>query len=62
MNTNQLFFQFLQTLQPILSAIKNAGGISYLVGGCVRDLVLERPLKDFDIEVHNLSLEQLEAI
>lgn len=62
MNIHESFFQFFQKLHPILLAIKNADGTSYLVGGCVRDLVLDRPLKDFDIEVHNLSLEQLEAI
>lgn len=62
MNTAQAFFDFLQKIQAPLAAIKAAGGVSYLVGGCVRDLILDRPLKDFDIEVHNLTIEQLEKI
>src|SRR5689334_1159772 len=32
---------------------------SYLVGGCVRDWLLEKTSKDFDIEVFGLSYEQL---
>jgi tRNA nucleotidyltransferase (CCA-adding enzyme) len=33
---------------------------SYLVGGCVRDALLDIPHKDFDIEVFSVSYEQLE--
>jgi tRNA nucleotidyltransferase (CCA-adding enzyme) len=32
---------------------------SYLVGGCVRDWLLGRPCKDFDIEVFGVAYEQL---
>jgi tRNA nucleotidyltransferase (CCA-adding enzyme) len=32
---------------------------SYLVGGCVRDWLLGKPNKDFDIEVFGVSYEQL---
>lgn len=32
---------------------------SYLVGGCVRDWLLRKPSKDFDIEVFGVSYEQL---
>jgi tRNA nucleotidyltransferase (CCA-adding enzyme) len=32
---------------------------SYLVGGCVRDSLLEIPVKDYDIEVFGVSYEQL---
>jgi tRNA nucleotidyltransferase (CCA-adding enzyme) len=45
----------------LLRAIGAAGGRGYLVGGCVRDALLEpggRP-KDVDIEVHGLPLEDL---
>ncbi|MBI9114926.1 CCA tRNA nucleotidyltransferase [Sanguibacter suaedae] len=45
----------------LLDAIRSAGGRGYLVGGCVRDALLEpgeRP-KDVDIEVHGLPLEAL---
>lgn len=34
---------------------------SFLVGGCVRDWLLEIPNKDFDIEVFGVSYEQLVA-
>ncbi len=37
-------------------------GIPYLVGGCVRDLILDLPIKDLDIEVHGLTIEELEII
>jgi len=35
---------------------------SYLVGGCVRDWLLELPNKDYDIEVFGLSFEELAAV
>ena len=35
---------------------------SFLVGGCVRDWVLERPNKDFDIEVFGLNYEELAGV
>ncbi len=62
MNTEQSFFDILHTIEPIVHSIKGAGGITYLVGGCVRDLVLGKPLKDLDLEVHQLTIEQLESI
>ncbi len=46
----------------ILKAIQTAGGVSYLVGGFVRDVVMDLPCGDADIEVHGLSLDQLAAI
>ena len=36
-------------------ALRNAGGRPYLVGGAVRDSLLDRPLKDYDLEVFGLS-------
>ncbi len=46
----------------IIQAIDHAGGRTLLVGGAVRDLLLGVPVKDLDIEVHQLKLEQLEEI
>ncbi len=46
----------------ILKKIFQQNGQAFLVGGGVRDLFLELPIKDLDIEVHNLSSEQLETI
>ncbi|MBL9129372.1 MAG: HD domain-containing protein [Verrucomicrobiales bacterium] len=34
---------------------------AYLVGGCVRDALLGRPLKDIDVEVFDATYEQLAA-
>lgn len=42
--------------------IKKAGGRALLVGGAVRDLFLGIEIKDLDIEVYGLSLEQLQSI
>ncbi len=41
--------------------IAQQGGRSFIVGA-VRDLLSDIPVKDIDIEVHGLSLEQLEAL
>jgi tRNA nucleotidyltransferase (CCA-adding enzyme) len=51
---------FIERIKPIILAIKNEGGIPYLVGGSVRDFVMGREIKDIDIEVHNMSIESLE--
>lgn len=47
-------------LRRILSATP-ALRHSYLVGGCVRDAILGLPQKDYDVEVHGLGFDQLEA-
>lgn len=49
-------------VSDIAQAIDDEGGTTLLVGGAVRDLLLGLPVKDLDIEVHGLSLEQLEAV
>lgn len=46
----------------IVKDIHNQGGVSYLVGGGVRDLILNVPVKDLDIEVHKIPLATLEQI
>jgi len=60
MDTKKLFSILVEPLKPILDEIKNNGGVSYLVGGSVRDAVLGLPIKDLDIEVHKISLEKLQ--
>lgn len=42
--------------------INQAGGKVYIVGGFVRDYLIGIPSKDLDLEVYNLSFEQLENI
>lgn len=46
----------------IVQAINAQGGRAFLVGGAVRDLMLNLPIKDLDIEVHGLEPERLEAV
>ena len=52
----------IKEIEPIISLIEERGGSAYLVGGVVRDLVLGLPTKDIDIEVHGLSIDDLEEI
>lgn len=46
----------------VLDRVAKVGGHVYIVGGAVRDLCIDRPIKDVDIEVHGIALEQLEAL
>ena len=54
--------QTLQQLQPILTAIEEAGGHALIVGGAVRDYLLGNDPKDVDIEVYHLSAEQITRV
>src|SRR3989344_7183633 len=45
----------------VSSALRNAGFEAYLVGGCVRDLLLSRTPKDWDITT-NATPEQIQAV
>ncbi len=49
-------------LRSIVNRIDDEAGIAYLVGGAVRDLLLDRPISDMDIEVHGLSLDELAGL
>lgn len=43
--------------------VRNAGGTAYIVGGAVRDLMLDRcDIKDVDIEVFGLPADRIERI
>ncbi len=44
-----------QNLLLIAKKITTAGGKAILVGGATRDLLLGKTLKDFDIEIYNIS-------
>ncbi len=52
----------IKKIEPIIKAIRAIGATAYLVGGSVRDLVLGREVKDIDIEVHGIGIEELEKI
>lgn len=45
----------------VAAAVRDAGGRALLVGGSVRDHLMGQPVKDWDIEVHGLDLDALEA-
>ena len=49
-------------LVAIVQEITQAGGQAFLVGGAVRDFLLGGALKDIDIEVHGIQLEDLKNI
>ncbi len=51
-----------ELIHTLASAVAEAGGRAYFVGGYVRDRLLGRESKDMDIEVHGLSPTALEAI
>ena len=42
--------------------VRTAGGRALLVGGCVRDKLVGKTPKDFDIEVYGLDAESLKAV
>lgn len=52
----------LTMAKRIASAVAEAGGRAYFVGGYVRDALLDRANKDIDIEVHGVPVETLERI
>lgn len=49
-------------LIPIITTISESGGRALLVGGAVRDLLMHKNVKDIDIEVHGLTVKQVEDI
>ncbi len=48
-------------VEKLCTALRGAGFESYLIGGCVRDLLLEREPKDWDITT-NAKPEQIQAL
>lgn len=53
--------QFIK-ITPIITAIQDNKGRALLVGGAVRDMVMDMPIKDIDIEVYGLTENELEEI
>lgn len=49
-------------VQDIVQEIHAHGGTALLIGGAVRDIILDLPTKDVDIEVHDMPLDALEAL
>ena len=46
----------------LASAVRAAGGRALLVGGCVRDLLMGRSPKDWDVEVYGIEPAKLRAL
>ena len=49
-------------VQVVAELVRNAGGRALLVGGCVRDELLGRTPKDFDIECFGISPDELQRV
>jgi tRNA nucleotidyltransferase (CCA-adding enzyme) len=49
-------------LERLLAALREAGGRPLLVGGAVRDALLEQPFSDWDVEVFGLPAQALEPV
>lgn len=52
----------IEMSRKIGEKIAEKGGKCYYVGGCVRDEILGRPIKDIDIEVHGVSPEVVRKV
>ena len=49
------------TATKVLKELRQAGHIAYFAGGCVRDMLLEVPSKDYDVAT-NATPEQVESL
>jgi tRNA nucleotidyltransferase (CCA-adding enzyme) len=47
---------------PLFDRVRERGGRALLVGGCVRDMLLEKEVKDLDVEVYGLDGDALQSI
>jgi len=48
-------------IRRVATELQAAGGRALLVGGCVRDGLLQIPAKDIDMEVYGLRIDEVEA-
>src|SRR5947209_325149 len=61
MNSAAIIAQF-PLLSKIFTSLQAAGARVYLVGGAVRDMIMDHPITDIDIEVHGVSLQKLQEL
>lgn len=64
-DAQQRLITILKEYKPVLAIVQivhERGGRALLVGGAVRDLLLGLPLKDLDIEIYGLTVDELEAV
>ena len=51
-----------EAMLEVARRVKSVGGRALLVGGCVRDSLLGRASKDFDMEVYGLAPDRLKSV
>ena len=51
-----------EKVAAIARAVREAGGRALLVGGCVRDLIMELEPKDWDVEVYGVEPAKLRSL
>ena len=56
------FKNLQQKFHDLIIEIQTHGGNLVFVGGCVRDILMQRTPKDFDAEVYGIAPEGLENI
>ena len=59
---NELKKKLPAKLIQISEAISKEGGTTYLVGGWVRDAILNKDCKDFDLEIYGISDSHLDSV
>ncbi|MEW6212043.1 MAG: hypothetical protein AB1631_27050 [Acidobacteriota bacterium] len=68
MNDDQLMekarrdFHLPRAAAPLFDRVLERGGRALLVGGCVRDMLLEKEVKDLDVEVYGLDGDSLRSL
>jgi tRNA nucleotidyltransferase/poly(A) polymerase len=59
------FSEYVNAYEKVLNLaqiIKENGGQALLVGGSVRDIIMEKTSKDFDVEVYGLESTMVEKL
>ena len=51
----------LKKVKEISAAVARSGGRAMLVGGCVRDAILGKAVKDYDLEIYGMTPDTLPA-
>lgn len=58
----QRVYAMCSSMREIFSVLRLHGATVYLVGGTVRDMVMNELIADIDVEVHGISLELLQQL
>lgn len=61
MTTPSFFLQF-PSISEVIEKLQRRGARVYVVGGAVRDMVMNVPITDIDIEVHGIAIDELRAV